>query len=121
MPQNVVVEDVFKNQIMNRGDDNSVEVIDLGDALTQVEVTLQFSYLSRTDALYIMDFFVDPLKANGMMNTFWWSNYAEPDDVRRRYTVRFAEPRLSRGIFRPGFQYEVTNVKLVVVGRGQEA
>ena len=78
-------------------------------------VTLQFTYLSESNAGIIFDLYHNTNKAIGMAKTWKWIHYGEPSARRHTYVVRFAAP-LSRKI-RPTEIYGYTEIKLKVLGR----
>jgi len=94
-PQNIMTEQADKNQRIYTADDGSITVVSKS-SITIFTVTLQWDYLSSTDAATVSDFFFSATKGNGMERTFYWQH---PTDTKT-YTVRFASP-LSRS-FRAG-------------------
>lgn len=108
-PQKTLTEDVSKNVAIHQSDgDDEVRVI-LSDAPVAY-VTLQWDKLRRADADTLMDFWMDPAKANGMAYSFPWLH---PDDGRT-YVVRFAS-NASRDI-KEAAQYGFGQVSLRVLG-----
>lgn len=112
-PQNIIVEDGQKNQIVLLADDNSEEIISLNDT-SVFYVNLQWDFLSESNAGTLFDWYHSEIKANGMARSFKWRNWAEKDD-RHIYTVRFASP-LPRSIY-AGIRYSISEIKLKILGR----
>ena len=111
-PHRVLPVDGSKNQSVNRGDDNSREVITYSDDSIFI-VTLCWDNIVEADAGTILDWWHDTAKANGMARSFKWTNNFEATDPHT-YTVAFAGPLT--------FKYKVPNshemsVKLEILGR----
>jgi hypothetical protein len=85
-PQAVMEEAGDFNQIVRKMDDGSNVVTTLSGSL--FTVTLQWIYLSSTDAETILDFYHTAAKAKGRERSFYWLH---PIDGNY-YTVRFLGP-----------------------------
>jgi hypothetical protein len=60
-----------KSQVIHEMDDGSVSVISESDTST-FEVTCQWNTLTAEEHATVLDFWHNPLKANGMERTFKW-------------------------------------------------
>ena len=112
-PRRVLVEDGRKNQIVNRGDDESEEIISLSDD-SVFHVELQWPNITEADAGTIFDWYHDTAKANGKKRSFKWTNSFEVADPHT-YTVRFDSP-LQRKRIVPN-EHDITSVRFKVLGR----
>ena len=72
--QGTVSEEGFKNQFIHLADDNSEERITLTTG-SIFYVSFEWKQLSESDSGTILDFYHDPLKANGMGNSFKWAGH----------------------------------------------
>lgn len=75
-----------KHQIIHRSDGGTVKVVSIVDDPWYI-VTLQWVRLLNADAETLLDLWNDPLKVNGMENTFYW-HHPHPSDSNI-YTARF--------------------------------
>jgi len=112
-PQAVIVEDGRKNVKIKEYDDTTETRIIKSNA-TVFYVTLQFNYLSESDAGIIFDLYHNTSKGIGTKQSFAWNHYGEPTGRRHRYVVRFAEP-LSRTIRKTEI-YGYSQIRLKVLG-----
>lgn len=110
-PNNVIVEEGSKNQIIHLGDDGSEERISLSDD-SIFYVTLVWTFKSASDAGTIMDFYHDAAKGNGNAESFKWSS---PDG--HTYTVRFDGPLKRQMKKTNGVIYNFPNVRLKILGK----
>lgn len=108
-PQRVLTEMGHKNQVVHIADDNSEERISLSSS-SIFYVTLVWEVLNESDSGTIFDWYFDPAKANGVVNSFKWGH---PTDTHT-YTVRF-DGDLSRSI-RLGSIYSINEIKLKILG-----
>lgn len=76
-----------KSQVMHDLDDGSLSVVGLSST-SFFDVQLQWSYINETDKVTIMDFWHNPLKADGRRRTFYWLH---PTDGHT-YTAQFTSP-----------------------------
>lgn len=88
-PQRTLLETADKKQHIHEYDSGAIDVVTLSDT-TFFNIALQWDVISESDAGQIMDFYADPVKANGRARTFY---ITLPDGYT--YTVRFMGP-LSR-------------------------
>jgi hypothetical protein len=106
--QGVVTEEIFKNQVIHLGDDNSEERITLSSG-SLVYVTWNLNMLSEEDAGTVFDHYNDPLKANGIGRTFKWTAHDTKNYVAR-WDCKLT--RSGNALSRWGFQ----NLRLRVLG-----
>ena len=111
-PQSVIVEDGYKNQVIQLGDDNSDAVISFSDD-SIFFVRLQWNILKEADAGTIFDFYHDSTKANAMARTFKWQDHGVSDI--HTYTVRFAS-KVTRSI-KLAQLFGFAEVRLKIEGR----
>ena len=110
-PNNVIVEDGSKNQVIHIADDRSEERISLSDD-SIFFVTLIWTYKNASDAGTIMDFYHDAAKGNGNAKSFKWSS---PDG--HTYVVRF-DGALKREMKKTnGVIYNFPNVRFKILGK----
>lgn len=83
-PQTTMTEESVKNQTVHEGDDGTIVVTTLSSQ-PYFTVTLQWNMINTDDSDKIFNLWNDPLKANGLGNTFYWQH---PTDGET-YTVRF--------------------------------
>lgn len=104
-------EECRKEQFVHKFSDGQRGTVTLSNQ-AQYEVTLQWKFLSPTDAGTIIDLYNSATKANGMARSFYWSHPSDGQD----YTVKFAEP-LSQGwrAGQPNWS-EVKQIKLHIRG-----
>ena len=82
--QGTVTEEGYKNQVIHLADDNSEERITLSTG-SIFYVTYPINQLSEANSGTIFDLYHDPVKANGMGNSFKLTAYDG-----HSYVVRFA-------------------------------
>jgi len=112
-PQSIIVEDGRKNVKIKEYDDaTETRIIKSNDTIFYV--TLQFTYLSESDAGIIFDLYHNTSKGIGTKQSFIWNHYGEPSARRHLYVVRFNGP-LSRTI-RKTELYGYSEIKLKVLG-----
>lgn len=109
IPQNVMTEVGDKRQIVHEFDDGTVGVVPVSDQ-TYFNVTLEWTYLSQSDCDLILDFWHNPVKANGRARTFYWRHPIDSKD----YVVRFQGP-LSKN-YSTGLLQGITSCSLRVEG-----
>lgn len=109
-PQNVMPEEGDFNQVVRKMDDGSHVVTTLSGSI--FTVTLQWTYLSSTDAQTILDFYHDTAKAKGRERTFYWLHPVDGN----YYTVRFLGPL--RRVYKSNMPNgtEISEMQLEVVG-----
>jgi hypothetical protein len=117
-PHRQLVEQGEKNIKIKEYDDDSETRI-IRSTQTVFFVTLEWDYLSESNAGIIFGLYHDSAKACGTAKTFKWLNYAEPSARRHTYVVRFAVP-LSRSII-PAQLYGYASIQLKVLGRIADA
>lgn len=111
-PDAVMIEEPVKNDVVHRGDDGrSAEGIGLGGSNMIFIFRLNYNLLNESDAGTILDFFCDPAKGDGMVNTF---KFAHPKDGHT-YVVRFG-PGFARQI-RAAKQWGIPNLSLYAEGK----
>jgi len=82
--QGSITEDGYKNQVIHLADDNSEERITLTTG-SIFYVSWAWSNISEADSGTIYELYHNPVKANGMGNSFKWTGHdGHP------YVVRFA-------------------------------
>lgn len=101
--------DTLKTQKMLYTDDNSPLPLDI-DGTSKYLVTLTWTHLSKADAETIMELYNDAAKADGIVNSFRWTN---PDDSNT-YIVHFAQKPMLKVFSLP--HQSINNVKLLVIG-----
>lgn len=111
-PWRVLPERGIKNQVVHTADDNSEERISLSDASIW-RVELEWDYLSAEDASAILDYYMDPGKANGIARSFKWDH---PTDGHT-YVVRFDGDLAREWYPRGSVAHAVRSVRLKVIGR----
>ncbi len=111
-PQNVMVEQGEKNQIVHEYDDGKIQVVTKSDSI--FIVTLEWKTITNANAEIILALWHDSAKANGLERTFKWQHPIE-DTV---YVVQFIEQPLQQKIVggKPGYK-EIPSVKLRVAGK----
>jgi hypothetical protein len=85
-----------KTQVIHECDDGSISVV-LESDTSYFQFKCQWDYMSETDHAVLMDFWHNPLKANGIKNTFKWLHPIE----ERIYIVRFLTDLSSRHYSHP--------------------
>lgn len=85
-PHSVLNEEGEKKQIVHEFDSGIMNVYNLGT--TYFNITLQWDYLTDTEAGVITDLYHNPNKADGRRKTFYWKH---PTDGKT-YVVRFMAP-----------------------------
>jgi len=83
-PQNVMVEEGRKQQYIHEYDDGTLDVITTSDSFFLI--TIQWDWVTDSDADIIVDFFEDDVKGYGTSRTFYWHHPVDGNV----YTVRFA-------------------------------
>jgi len=83
-PQGQLIEAGLKKQVIRIADDGSEERITLDDDINFV-VTFNWNGLTESEMGDIIDLYFNPSKANGIENTFYWTNPMDSVD----YVVRF--------------------------------
>ena len=110
VPQNVMVEEGVKNQIIHEFDDGTYDVVTL--SASYFTITIQWDWLSITDAETVLDFYHSSSKANGMANTFYWQHPLDSNT----YVARFIAPlQRSDNVAKPNAK-EISGVKLRIEG-----
>ncbi len=109
-PQNVLVEDGAKKQVVHTFDDGSQEVITLSEQ-SVFFVTLQWDLMNESDSGTLFNMFHNSSMGNGLARSFYWEH---PSDGHT-YTVVFASV-LPRNI-KPGLVYGFSQVRLKILGR----
>lgn len=110
-PQNIGVEEGDKRVAIHIADDGSEERVVISSQ-SEFYVTLQWDFLTETDANTIFDFYHSNSKGGGMAQSFYWLH---PTDSHT-YAVRFAAP-ISKNIM--AYQiFSIARVKLKILGRG---
>jgi len=113
-PHRQLVELGEKNIKIKEYDDESETRI-IRSTQTVFYVTLEWTYLSESNAGIIFDLYHNSSKACGTAKTFKWTNSAEPSARQHTYVVRFAGP-LPRSII-PAQLYGYASIQLKVLGR----
>ena len=108
-PHNEMEIDTLKTQKMLYTDDNDPLPLDI-DGTSKYLVTLTWTHLSQVDAETIMELYNDSAKADGIVNSFRWTN---PDDSNT-YIVHFARKPLLKVYSLP--HQSIDNVQLLVIG-----
>lgn len=117
-PHRQLIELGEKNIKIKEYDDDSETRI-IRSSTTVFFVTLEWTYLSESNAGLIFSLYHDSAKACGTAKSFKWTNYSEPSARRHTYVVRFAVP-LPRSII-PAQLYGYNSIQLKVLGRIADA
>jgi len=112
LPQNVMDEELSKNDVVRSGEDGSEERLEIGGAKPVVFVNLQWSNVSAEDVGTILDFWADPAKGRGQLRTFLWP-HPDPNDSHT-YVVRFSS-NVTRSLSAMN-HYGTGSIKLRVLG-----
>lgn len=107
--QGKVTEEGYKNQIIHLGDDNSEERITLTTG-SIFYVSWDWAQLSESDSGTVFDLYHDPVKANGMGNSFKWTGHDT-----HSYVVRFAMNLTRFG--NASTRWGIPGVKLRILGK----
>lgn len=111
-PQNILVEDMTRNQVVHLGDDNSEEVISFSDT-SIFHVTLQWDDVNESDSGTIVNFWLSASHGDGMAKSFKWDH---PVDGHT-YVVKFRSNPMKRSRHDPPDYYTISSVVLKVMGR----
>ncbi len=109
--QRVQIETPLKRQEVLVADDGTETTISYS-ANMRFTVSVQWTYLTSTQAEYIASGFNSTAYGNGMANSFKWYNTADS----HKYVVKFASP-VAKSLT-PGVYYTIPQIKLRVLGRG---
>lgn len=91
LPQNVYTEEMDKTDVIRSGDDGSEERIEVGGSIPSFRVQLEWDTVPSSEEETILNFWTDPAKGRGRINTFLWQH---PWDGYT-YIVRF-DSKISR-------------------------
>jgi hypothetical protein len=80
----VLVEEGEKRQYLHEYDDGDLDVVTASDSM--FKVTLQWDWVSDTDAAIIMDFYENETKGAGTRRSFYWQHPVDGNT----YTVKFS-------------------------------
>jgi len=108
-PHNEMSVEPLKTQKMLYTDANTPLVLNVNNA-SKFLISLVWEKLVLTDAEIIMELWTDTSKADGLANSFRWTN---PDDSAT-YTVHFATKPLLKA-YALNHQ-SIDNIKLLVIG-----
>jgi hypothetical protein len=114
-PQQILVEEMEKNQDVHLFDDGSERVISRSNACIFMVSLAWLTGISSSDAGTIMDLFSDPIKANAYSRSFYW---AHPMDGHT-YVAKFrsALTRNWRAGKSSAGKHEIAQIKLKIIGR----
>lgn len=107
-PQNVLDEFVDKNDIIHEMDDDSDEVVELSSTYVFYIIIL-YDLLNQSDAGTIFDFWCDPNKGRGRVNSF---KFSHPDG--HTYVVRFTTSMNRR---MTPTAYGIKEIRLKIIGK----
>jgi hypothetical protein len=107
-PQEVLMEEGFKNQIVRTGDDGSEEVVTLSSK-NLFYATLQFPRKNASDIGTVLDFYFDAAKGDGKSRTFRWQHVDG-----HVYVVRFAD-EIRREIM--NYTQGIASIRLRILGK----
>ena len=115
-PQQTLVDDIDKNDVIRQGDDKSEERIELGGPGLVASATLQWTNLTAADVGTIMEFWADPTKGRGRINTFLWQHPTELNGSAQpqQYVVRFKD-NPKRTLYTAG-HFGLGSLSLKVIG-----
>ena len=105
-----------KSQLIHEFDDGSLAVVTISDN-PFFDVFIDWQVLSASDQGTIMDFYMDPAKANGMENSFYWAHPVDGHTYVAQFMSEFT------GVFVAGWitKQKLPGFVLRVIGRKADA
>jgi hypothetical protein len=88
-PQKVMVEEGQKRQYIHEYDDGDIDVVTASDSYFYI--TIEWTWLSDTDAATLLSFYDDIDKADGTENSFYWLHPVDGNTYVARFLTDLIE------------------------------